>query len=573
MTSAYLLAQPPSVAAQAIVLTAVRLDTREGIFAADVQVIAIFGDPANPSGLSSIESGQTDASGKYVFNPPPVLAPVPSVWRFTVTKNPVFVTEPSGAMVMTEPGLSKMIDVPVQAPFDPVVGICPEGTDPVVCEISERQYRMADQLSLLNQEWGGQSSFTLDQAHAYLENLDNGPKDPRLKEYWIGDISWGLMDLAIPPLDWPALLEGRRAMRRVLDGVPFPEIGGSDVFRRCAIALPIWTAEDGAEYGPNTFRLFAPSFSSYWPRSDQQMRQDLAARWLMGLMPIIMCVMDKFAAKAKDVERSRKAWGMIGSIASICLAPLTGGAGLVTLFTEAGQIIASEYGLPLGGEVGQGVGAAGLVLGGEPGAQGLLTDSLTKILGSLLPEDINPLARDLALKAVPKIVDIALDQFSVGSAGGALVEGGAPSILGLISLEGLTTGILGQAIGFLVGVIKGTGATKVAHFYEQVMDLQNLPAKMVPLMLWILKVLFLDVIMAAAAQEAGLEDAPGKADQILDPLRKHAADNGVEIPGYLASAAEIEAKKIVAVVVGGAGAIAISSPWWLTLLGLVGGPK
>ena len=85
---------------------------------------------------------------------------------------------------------------------------------------------------MILEEWGGQSGVVFDLAHAYMENLDNGPKDPRLKDGWIGDNSWGLMDFAILPLEWPRILPARKAVRGVLDEPPWPDIGGKDWFFR-----------------------------------------------------------------------------------------------------------------------------------------------------------------------------------------------------------------------------------------------------------------------------------------------------------------------------------------------------
>lgn len=562
----------------AIVLTVIRLDTRAPIQGAQIQVTGIVGQAANPIAIVAAGNGETDAAGKFVFMPPATagLPTAPSFWRFDVHGPLDFLFQ-------------RFVDVPFGETPEPVVGICPEGTDPVVCEIAERQIKTAEQLAILNAQWGssGQTTtFSLDAAHAYMENLDNGPKDPRLKARWIGDTSWGLMDFAIPPIEWPVLLEGRSVMLGIVDEVPWPDVGGSNVFQRCAMGLPIWRSLDGQElFTPESFRLFAPSFSDYWPRSEKQIRQDLAFRWLMAVISdlfggagdlgpgIVTCVIKKMAEKAKDVQRSRKAWGMIGAVAGICLSPLMGPAIFGTMITNVAEIVQLAYQVPPSTEpIAESVAYTTLVLGGEPNAQSYLTDSLTKALSTLLPPDMNSIVREIFLKGAPKVAEIAIQQFGLGTPGAELATQGAFSIGQLLNLGSIVQGVLGQAVTLLVNSIKGIGAKKLSHYYDQVMDLQNLPAKMVPFLLWIQKTLMLDVVFEGAAQQAGLSDLTGDADKdALDPWRAHAAANGVAIPSYLQSAGAWKAKKAAHAAIGLLGGAASLGLPFFVLPALMGG--
>ena len=512
-------------------ISVVRLDTRAPIAGAIVKVWAVA-----PSGAESLAAeGASDAAGEYVFQASTEVDPPPGSYRFAVSA-------PAGSG-----GLS----VPFGAVESPLLGICPPATDALVCEVGEKQLLAAEEFAQLNEQWNGPNGFTVDMTHAYLENKLL-PRDPRLKDTWLGDTSWGLLDFAILPDQWPAVLEGRAAMAKVLAEPPWPDIGGKDWFYRCARALPIARGKAGEPLSPISFRLFSPALDSYWPRWAIQMRRDLASRWLLGLPAIFGCLTHKIEQKASEVTRSAKAWGLIGSAAAILLAPLTGGAAVTSLFTEAGAIVGANYDLPVpGADVGSGMAASGLILGGQTAqGQGLLTSSLTNILSALLPGDVNPELAALLKAGVPKLVDVALDVFSVGSPAGNAIAQGAPSFG---SLTSIASAAVGQAVSMLVGAIKGMGVRRVQDFYSVVMDLENLPGKLSVWLMWCMQTLGLDQFLRDV-----LKGLFGIDVDVLDAMRGRAREDGVAIPRSLESSGTRTARQAVTAVAGiglGSGAL------------------
>ena len=111
--------------------------------------------------------------------------------------------------------------------------ICLPETPPLICEISEKQIRTAGQLAILDKEWSGPNDFTIDQAHAFMMNqLPIAPQLTQPPLSWIQDVSWGLMDFAIPLEEWDVVLRERARVMKILNEIPFPEVGGKDwIFR------------------------------------------------------------------------------------------------------------------------------------------------------------------------------------------------------------------------------------------------------------------------------------------------------------------------------------------------------
>lgn len=216
-------------------LTVVRLD-RNGqppLAGAQVRVFAIFPAPATPITFpptpqaptpSPILAAQgiTDANGGFFFSESTQVAPLPDRYRLVV--------EPGASGVAFAP---TSVEVLFGTFTSPVATVCPAGADPLVCEISDKQLRTAEQLAILNAQWSGPNAFTVDQAHAFLRNI--GPSDPRLTQAplnWILDTSWGLMDFAIPLEEWSDVLREKARVKKIFAEIPFPLIGDQDWFER-----------------------------------------------------------------------------------------------------------------------------------------------------------------------------------------------------------------------------------------------------------------------------------------------------------------------------------------------------
>lgn len=212
--------QPTAATETRANLKVVRLDRddRPGVPNVRIQVFAIF-TAASPQKLGE---GLTDSQGRITFIISTQVAPPPQRYRFEVDSGLVSISFPS-----------QSVEVVFGTTTSPVIAICPAGTDPLICEISEKQLGVAQELSVLNQQWGGLSRFTLDIAHASLSN--SGPQDPRLTQSplsWTEDVSWGLMDFAIPLQEWDTVLRKRAGTFNIFNEIPFPLIAGKDWFSR-----------------------------------------------------------------------------------------------------------------------------------------------------------------------------------------------------------------------------------------------------------------------------------------------------------------------------------------------------
>lgn len=225
---------PPGGGETRVELTVLRLDKdgRPGISNAQVRVLAIFPmpipprvrpalPPPSPPPPLQIASGLTGVDGRLRFTASTQVAPPPQKYRFVI--------EPGVSGVDFEP---EVIEVVFGRRSEPVVGIWPKGADPLICEISEKQMRAAEELAVLNRQWG-RTAFSIDVAHTGLSA--DVPRHPRLTTpplSWIEDVSWGLMDFAIPLADWDSLLLERARVFKLLSRIPFPDIGGKAWFFR-----------------------------------------------------------------------------------------------------------------------------------------------------------------------------------------------------------------------------------------------------------------------------------------------------------------------------------------------------
>lgn len=308
------------------------------------------------------------------------------------------------------------------------------------------------------------------------------------------------------------------------------------------------------------WRLYANSFSGYFPRSDLQIKKDMAGRYLMNIAAIFECIERKIRRKADEVARSAKMYGYMGTIATFALAPLAGGAALGLIVTEVVNVLRGEYDVDIDtADTSRTVIAFGRVLGGEIGAEADLAAGVTAIVLALLPEDMDPTTKAAVRAGVPLIVDAVVDEVTVGSPAGEAVSNG---VVDVAALQALASGLIAIVVKVIVASIKEKGTNRVVDFYDDVLDLKNMPVKMLPFLIWCMQTLALEEVFEEAAQEAGLEGLTGNADKdILEPLRDPIREQGETVPDVVKGPEEVAAQRAAQAGVGlGAGLTALAVP-------------
>ena len=292
----------------------------------------------------------------------------------------------------------------------------------------------------------------------------------------------------------------------------------------------------------------------------------MAGRYLMNISGIFGCIDRKVRAKADEVARSAKMYGYMGTIATFVLAPLAGGASLGLILTEVINVIRGQYNVEIDtAQTSKTILAFGRVLGGELGAEADLAAGVTALVLALLPEDMDPGTKAAVKTAVPLIVDAVVDEITVGSAAGDAVTLG---VVDAATLQSLASGLIAVVVQVVVSSIKQKGITRVEDFYDDILDLKNMPVKMIPFIIWCMQTLALEDVFEEAAQQAGLEGLSGNADQdILEPLRNPIREQGETVPDVVKGPEEVAAQRAAQAGVGlGAGLGALAVPTVLPLL-------
>lgn len=219
------------------------------------------------------------------------------------------------------------------------VVICPKGAIPLVCEVGRKQllYKsvLAQQMAAWDVRSGIASGFVSDAAHAALE--ETPVEDPMLAKYWIGEMSYIVADLRIPPSDFPELLENYDQMKRIWNEIPWPGDGTlKGLFQRCAAGVVLQDDQKVFQGG-----LYAKTRSSFFPKEDAQIRKVLATRFLENLINIYKCMEHKIERKAANLERQQKKWAIIGMV--ISLVVIGGGDSLkvIAALAQAGIAMSS----------------------------------------------------------------------------------------------------------------------------------------------------------------------------------------------------------------------------------------
>jgi hypothetical protein len=385
---------------------------------------------------------------------------------------------------------------------------CAPGTAPVVCEVAEKRAYFEDQLAQAQIAWGGPSGFAADQAHAALEN-GMPPRDPRLARHWAGELSWAFTDRGIPPRDWPALLDNYERALAIFDEIPFPSIQETDWFRRCAFGTPVWKSKDGTPLSLANFKIYSPTWSDFFPRTDRAIRTELAARYLINIATIVDCIDHKFHKRLREVTRSAKALSTMGLTVAFLLGPIAGATGIGNAITELATYGYANLGVQSPeAQAGGNVLSSGVLSGSQPGIDLLVAAGLTAIVARLA-RDADPRVGAAAQQAVPAAVSAVAGDASAG----ALASGASD----FVSLQGAGSAGVTFAIRLLVGSIRAVGAKSIEEFKDIALGMKELPNDVAAFMLWCADQLLIDALYQAAEEDLAQEDVAAGFAISIDP--------------------------------------------------------
>lgn len=408
-------------------------------------------------------------------------------------------------------------NVPVEQTLSAVA--CPPGTDALVCAAARAQRMWKDIYDQQVRAWGNSpqaQSHAADQAHA---NVRLG--HPELQANW-PTFTWWIGDLAIPPKDWPDLVKWSAQAGRVFASVPFPRLpGAEDLFQRCSRGLPVWKGVSLASP-----RLYSRTWSDYFPRSDRQIEMDLAAVYLVSLPAVFGCIEHRLKAKAREIERSRKTFAILGLATTFMLGPMAGGSFPGLIITDLAEtMLQLRQGEAKGYNdvITKGVSTASELAQGNMAAIGAIVAAGLGLLVSKWAPDLDPTVRGLAQGAVGELAGSAASDLL----GGATPTAGAADFL---SLQAAGSAAAALAVKLVSSAIKAQGVRGVEGLRDAVLGLNQLPELMIPFQLWVLKTLLLGALLEAAAKDAGLGEVDAARD-IAGPEADRAAAAGVEVPG------------------------------------------
>jgi len=349
-----------------------------------------------------------------------------------------------------------------------------------------------------------------------------------------------LRDFSIPPKDWPRLIKNLDQAAKVFNSIPFPRLpGAEDLWIRCARGIPLWNGMSVAN--PKLY------VSDYFPREDRKIEVDMATQYLINIPAIGRCIEHRIKQKAKDIERSARAWRLMGLATTFMLAPIAGGSAPSLIVTEL-----AEFGYQMAtGNVVPGAVSAVATGGVSLASAGLSADALEKLIAGGLQllmeqygEDLDPRVQKAITAAAPKAVSAGVTDLMSGTTTvSSTPQSGAADF---ISLQGLGSAAAAMAVKFVANTISATGVRGVGDFKKLLLGLQDLPVLMTPFIIWAIKTLLLDKLFEAAAQMAEQEQqaagapppAPGDrpvgdldmGGDVIDPLVERAEGEGVDVP-------------------------------------------
>ncbi len=496
-----------------------RADTLSPVQGALVRMLSVSHDGDEVQ----IAGGFTGSEGRIVFEAGPV--PSTQVFRYR------YVAEPGESGVSFPPA---SVEGAPNRTYTVTPTVCPYGTDSLVCDVGRKQVEFASVHGHYMREWSANRDLALRMAHAHIRDLP--VSDSRLQQY-VNYKSWGVADLGIPPTDWPEIVRNEAQMARVLESVPWPVFQGEakkigEYFQACAMGIGITEGVDGTGLAANNWRLYSPTWSDYFPRSDAQIRHDLAARWLININPVLQCITHRIKKKAREVERSAKAFSTMALTTSLILAPMLGPvAGPSVIITEAYTHLQLTQNLNVSESVEEGITKSGLLDATGAGAQGIRAAAISAFVIAYVAEkgtELNPAARAAIIELVPEVAEAAVEELLGGVGIGSEPVSGTISSTGSASAIALGTALAAVVVKVIAAQIRNQGLKEVAEFNAIVLGLRNLQAELIPFYIWCMKTIKLEKLYEQGAAEAGL-DLDAERD-IIGPLVEQAERAGVEVP-------------------------------------------
>ena len=294
---------------------------------------------------SMVDEGFTGLDGVWNFIRGPT--PIEQAFRYDLVIRPTGETVGFATQEVTTPNRPATRTGEPISPDLWTVLICPTGEDNLVCEVAVRQQLYRVTYEATRSEWGGvtdpgggAAAFAHRMAHAAVRNMT--PTDSRLQPYF-NEKSYGVSDLGIPPQDWPLLVKYYDQTQRVLNSIPWPQFSReagkiTEYFRKCAMGIPVAVDKNGAQLSILSFRLYSPTWSNFFPKTDRELREIFAAAWLANMLQISRCIEHRIRKKARGIERTMHMYSLaalatvvvVGSIFVAGVGPL-GSAAFATL--------------------------------------------------------------------------------------------------------------------------------------------------------------------------------------------------------------------------------------------------
>lgn len=363
-------------------------------------------------------------------------------------------------------------------------------------EVLEKRAKAKAELVKLSPEWGGSLTAVpwpvLQMVHNYVENA-LPPKDARLAAYWVNDLSWAVLDFAIPAREFDLLVDRYGAIHAIIEEIPWPDIPH---FETCAQGLPFYVGKDGDVYSMTNWRLCVPTFSDYFPRSDNQIRMDMATLWLAGpnFALIIECIIKHIQDAEAALKKKARIMKIVGLVAPILIMPSP--ATIIAAITDAAaQSFLKNSKWYVSALFDLATGAAMALLGGGVSLGGWEQD----LIKSVWDKSIDLVKLVVQSGNIENAKQLADDAAKLGELNAqpkeAAALAAAGEVLGSMSEE--QTAMLFKAVQ--------EGAS-FPEFVQMILETKNLPPVLLPWLAWCLGHSGMGIILAgvfALAKEIG----------------------------------------------------------------------
>lgn len=410
--------------------------------------------------LTEVVRAKTDAQGKYVWNGQ---APSPNTeYRYRVT-------------VSVSGGSSNTIDTPARSAAAGaaannmvsqtkiLVAACAPNIDSLVCAVAQAQLDLQSKENQTPVSWkysNAGSSVLLGHPAlaAHFETF----------QWWLGDFE-------IKPKDWPDLVKYYNQTWNIFVKIPFPRWPGIEkLFQTCARAIPIGQGKNNERYSAVSARLYVKRFSDYFPRTDKQISKDMAAAYILGLQPIMLCMQHRIERKIEETKRTMRTMAIISYCTVMINLPFllaAGAGGFAAFATETYDFIKMTTGnQPLGFGVSAGIAAAALAAGNVDMVVGALEPVIKDILAN-----VDPMAAKAITMIYPQVVKLAIS--SVGSIASTSAQSGSNTIVNgassFIDMSTIASAIAVMAVKAVAALPKMYAAEKIDQLGDSLAGAQS----------------------------------------------------------------------------------------------------